>query len=89
MLEIQNQQSCIIPTCPVKSQGRVIIHTGLVTARQVADMLHTNVPHQYVIMYNKSFLDLIWFTQENSHCSTLVSHYCCISLISFYQETSS
>ena len=44
MLEIQNQQSCIIPTCPVKSQSRVIIHTGLVTAGQVADMLHTNVP---------------------------------------------
>ena len=44
MLEIQNQQSCIIPTRPVKSQSRVIIHTGLVTAGQVADMLHTNVP---------------------------------------------
>ena len=37
-------QSCIIPTCPVKSQGGVIIRTGLVTAGQVAELLHTNVP---------------------------------------------
>ena len=40
----KSQESCIIPTCPLTSQDGVIIHTGLVTAGQVAELLHTNVP---------------------------------------------
>ena len=48
----KNQQRCIIPTCPVTSEGRVIIHTSLVTAGQVAELLHTNVPETTCRAFN-------------------------------------